>query len=230
MNLHYFQHVPFEGLAKIEDWLIQNNLNIRATGFYDDFGMIDIDQIDWLIIMGGPMNVYEDKKYPWLKKEKIIIENCIKKGKKILGICLGAQLIADVLGAKVYKNKFKEIGWFPVLTENESEHILKNCFPDNMPVFQWHGDTFDIPEGALKLAYSEACQNQGFIYEDRVIGLQFHIESTLESVKKLVTNCRDEIVQEKFIQDEELIIQNTKMFQNKANKLLYKMLDVIKEK
>ena len=230
MNLHYFQHVPFEGLAKIEDWLIQNNLNIRATGFYDDFGMIDIDQIDWLIIMGGPMNVYEDKKYPWLKKEKIIIENCIKKGKKILGICLGAQLIADVLGAKVYKNKFKEIGWFPVLTENESEHILKNCFPDNMPVFQWHGDTFDIPEGALKLAYSEACQNQGFIYEDRVIGLQFHIESTLESVKKLVTNCRDEIVQGKFIQDEELIIQNTKMFQNKANKLLYKMLDVIKEK
>ncbi len=228
MKLHYFQHVPFEDLAKIENWAILNNFQISSTKFFNDYNKIDIDSIDWLVIMGGPMNIYEYGKYPWLKEEKLMIEKFIKKGKFVLGICLGAQLIADVLGVRVYKNNYKEIGWLPINFIKKQNHILDNIFLDSIHVFQWHGDTFNIPEGAIKIASSEACPNQGFIYENKVIGLQFHIESTLKSIKKLIRSCGNEIKIDRYIQNEQEILNNTKLYQKKANNLLYKILESIK--
>ncbi len=228
MKLHYFQHVPFEDLAKIENWAILNNFQISSTKFFNDYNKIDIDSIDWLVIMGGPMSIYEYGKYPWLKEEKLMIEKFIKKGKFVLGICLGAQLIADVLGVRVYKNNYKEIGWLPINFIKKQNHILDNIFLDSIHVFQWHGDTFNIPEGAIKIASSEACPNQGFIYENKVIGLQFHIESTLKSIKKLIISCGNEIKIDRYIQNEQEILNNTKLYQKKANNLLYKILESIK--
>ena len=114
MNIHFFQHVEFEGLGIIENWIRNNHHNLTATKFYSKLELPEINEIDFLIIMGGHMSVYDDNRYYWLKYEKDFIERAIKHNKKILGICLGAQLLAVTLGAKVHKNDFKEIGWFPV--------------------------------------------------------------------------------------------------------------------
>ncbi len=110
----------------------------------------------------------------------------------------GAQLIASALDAKVYKNNFKEIGWFPVtVTPEGTKSPLFSGWPQELPVFQWHGDTFDIPANAIKIASSEACANQAFAFGRRTVALQFHIESSAGSVERLLTNCKEELVEGK---------------------------------
>ena len=139
--------------------------------------------------MGGPMGIYDHEEHPWLMAEKKIIRQAIDGGKTVLGICLGAQLIADVLGANVYPGPQKEIGWFPIQRADDAPDFL----PDELTVFHWHGDTFEIPDGAIRLASSEACENQGFVYNDRVVALQFHMETTPESMEALIENCGHEL-------------------------------------
>ena len=114
MKVHYFQHVPFEGLGSIEQWLISKAAQISVTKFYENTNLPEIHEIDWLIIMGGPMSVNNEHTYPWLQAEKKFIAESIANGKIVLGVCLGAQLIASALGAKVYQNQNRDIGWFPV--------------------------------------------------------------------------------------------------------------------
>lgn len=114
MRIHYLQHVPFEGLASIEQWATTKDYILSATKFYNGDTLPSVDHLDWVIVMGGPMNIYENDKYPWLTWEKHFIEEAIKKNKIVIGICLGSQLIADVLGSKVYKGQEKEIGWYPI--------------------------------------------------------------------------------------------------------------------
>jgi GMP synthase (glutamine-hydrolysing) len=210
MKIHYLQHVPFEGLASIESWAMTQNHVLSATRFYNNESLPSVKEIDWLIVMGGPMNIYEDDKYPWLTKEKRFIEQAIKQDKTVVGICLGSQLIADVLGAKVYQGQHKEIGWFPIEMTNEAENsVVFNSLPQKLTVFHWHGDTFDLPEGATCLAYSEGCQNQAFIYNEKILGLQFHLESTKDSVRRIIENCADELVEGKYIQKpEEMLLRD----------------------
>jgi GMP synthase (glutamine-hydrolysing) len=143
---------------------------------------------DLLVIMGGPMNVYEHDQYPWLADEKDFIRAGISGGKMVLGICLGAQLVADVLGGEVTRAPFEEIGWYPVeLTEAGRRLEVFAHFPDRFTTLQWHGDTFSIPPGAVHAASSEAVPNQAFGFDDgRVIGLQFHLEETRETLGVLV--------------------------------------------
>jgi GMP synthase-like glutamine amidotransferase len=203
-RIHYLQHVPFEGLASIEKWVTKSGNNISATKFYQNDSLPSIDDIDWLIVMGGPMNIYEDSKYAWLTPEKRFIEAAIKHNKVVMGICLGSQLIADVLGSSVYKGLEKEIGWFPItMTPEAQNYPAFAAIPQAFKVFHWHGDTFDLPSGAVRLAYSQACANQAFIYGEKVIGLQFHLESTQESVSQIIENCADELVPGKYIQKPE---------------------------
>jgi len=227
MNIHFFQHVEFEGLGIIENWIRNNHHNLTATKFYSKLELPEINEIDFLIIMGGHMSVYDDNRYYWLKYEKDFIERAIKHNKKILGICLGAQLLAVTLGAKVHKNDFKEIGWFPVkkILKNNSEKIIE-VFPDELNVFHWHGETFDIPYRAVHFAYSDACRNQGFLYNDNVLALQFHLESNIDLVKALVNGGRDELVSGDFIQNEKMILDKTIEYEYDTNKVLFKMLDV----
>lgn len=202
MRIHYFQHVPFEGLGCIEPWALENGHQISVTRFYLGELPPAVEELDWLIVMGGPMNIYEEAEYPWLAQEKQCIGEAIRKGKVVLGICLGAQLIADALGAKVTRNTYKEIGWFSIeMTAGASP--LFDFLPPKPLTFHWHGDTFELPPGAVHVARSEACENQAFIYDGRVIGLQFHLEFTPQSLKAILPNCANELVDGKYIQTAE---------------------------
>ena len=166
-----------EGMGKIADWIGERGHSVNCTHLDRGDPLPTDDAFDLLLIMGGPMNIYEYRNHPWLVAEKECIKRAIDSGKRVLGICLGAQLIADVLGAKIYQNPVFEIGWYPVHF-NSAKYTIPafNPFPETLTVLHWHGDTFDLPKGAVHLAESAVCRNQAFAFGDRVIGLQFHIE------------------------------------------------------
>lgn len=220
MRIHCFQHVSFEGLGSIADWLVANNHSISYTPFYAPvYTFPELSEIDALIIMGGPMSVYDDQAYSWLAEEKAFITAAIKAGKKILGICLGAQLIALCCGAGVHTAPYKEIGWFPVHATKEAPDWFKQLLTDSPVVFHWHGDQFDIPAGAVNLAYSEANTNQAFLIGNQVLGLQFHAEITTASLNSLVVNCWQELRPDQYIQVEDIIIHPQQPF-TAANEIM----------
>jgi GMP synthase-like glutamine amidotransferase len=225
VNLHYFQHVPFEALGSIEHWAFNRRHAVTATRFSEGDPLPSLNQIDWLLVMGGPMNVYEEQHYPWLAQEKRFIEETIQAGKVVLGICLGAQLIADVLGAKVYRNPYQEIGWYPIeKTKAAAASSLFRVLPSTLEVFHWHGDTFDIPSGAIHLARSAACENQAFLYDERVLGLQFHLEMTRQAAEQLIVNCAGEIAAGAFTQSAETMLSEEQRFKT-SNETLDDLLD-----
>jgi GMP synthase-like glutamine amidotransferase len=226
MRIHYIQHVPFEGPASIAQWADLHGHRQTFTHVYEKPEFPDLEAFDWLVIMGGPMGVYDELQYPWLAAEKKFVRKSIDAGKAIVGICLGAQLSAEVLGEKVFANKHKEIGWFPVeLTPEASASNLFGFLPDRFTAFHWHGDTFNLPLGAVHLARSEGCENQAFLYKDRVLGLQFHLESTPQSVKELSQNCRDEVVPDRFIQPVEGILSASPVQYRRINEAMFGILD-----
>ena len=229
LNIHYFTHVPFEGLAYIEEWALGKGHKLSLTEFYKSADLPDLNEIDWLIIMGGPMSVNEEINYPWLREEKRFIKEAINKGKIVIGICLGAQLMADVLGAKVYKNKYKEIGWFPVrFTQAAKKQYLFSSLPDELMVFHWHGETFDLPTGAFQLAESEGCKNQAFIYKDKVFAFQFHFEMTEKAIFEMTKEGNGELIPEQYVQsDEEIIKKSGYILQ--ANNCLQIILDKLEK-
>ena len=228
LRIHYLQHVAFEGLGSIEDWAKQNNTILSATQLFRDAQFPNQDDFDWLIIMGGPMNIYQSELYPWLTPEKAFIKESIANDKVVLGICLGAQLIADVLGEKVYGNEKKEIGWFHVsfLQENLPEE-MQSVFPAKLTVMHWHGDTFNIPSGASHFAESLACKSQGFIVNDKVIALQFHLETTRDSLSGLIQNCGQEITKGEYIQSAGTMLQKDNF--NTINRAMADLLNYLKD-
>ena len=227
MNIHYLQHVPFEGLGSMEVALKTRGHQLSCTHLYKSQSLPAIEEIDWLIVMGGPMSVHDDNKYPWLKQEKEFLRQTINAGKLVLGICLGAQLIAAALGAKVYKNPNREIGWFNINPHTEAAGtILASVFSSPIEVFHWHGDTFDLPVRAKLLASSDACNNQGFIFADRVVGLQFHLETTPESAQKLINNSRDELDGSSYVQSEKEMLSKPQRF-IRGNQTMVAVLDIL---
>ena len=194
MNLHVFQHVPFEGPARIGAWATARGHRVTTTRWFAGDRPPSHASVDALVVMGGPMGVYEEDKYAWLREEKRFIRQAILNGKRILGVCLGAQLLADVLGARVYPHTCKEIGWFPITrTPDATQSKLLAAFPKDLEVFHWHGDTFDIPAEATHVLQSAACPNQAFVLEERVVGLQFHIEIEPAGVDSLVRHCGNDL-------------------------------------
>ena len=208
MRVHYLQHVPFEDLANIEAWAKARGHDLSKTLLFQDDPLPDTADFDWLIIMGGPMNIYEQDIYPWLAREKEFIRSAIAEGKIILGICLGAQLMADVLGGKVQRNEHREIGWFQVqLTPEARASRIFRVLPEKFVAFHWHGDTFDIPPEAVRMAESLACKNQAFEL-GKAVGLQFHLESSLDSIDHLIQNCADGLTDGQYVQrPKELLAQ-----------------------
>ena len=196
MRIHYIQHVPYERVGWIEDWATSRGHEITGTLMYDEpsgAGALPAPEgFDFLVVMGGPMNVYEHDAYPWLVGEKRFIRACIDAGKMALGICLGGQLLADVLGGAVTRAPFEEIGWLEVeLTEAGRRLDVFAGFPERFTTLQWHGDMFSIPPGAVHAAFSEATPNQAFSYDGgRVMGLQFHLEETRATLSELVEVAR----------------------------------------
>ena len=192
------QHVPFEGPAALGNWLSEKDAQVTFCHLHAGDNPASLPLPDLLIIMGGPMGVHDEHIHPWLAAEKAFIQRCLDADIPTLGICLGAQLIAHVLGAAVTRNPDTEIGWFPL--RPVSNHPLAQLFEDQPEVLHWHGDTFAIPEGAERLLASDACANQAFIYQKHALGLQFHMESTAESVQALIHNSADELVPGDWIQ------------------------------
>ena len=189
MRVHCFQHVPFEGLGCIGTWLAAQGIDAESTRFDETARLPAVRDIDLLIVLGGPMSANDAQQYPWLAAEKSFIRTAIREGKRVLGICLGAQLIASALGARVYRNAAREIGWHPIASVPGEPGNTAFQFPPSMQVFHWHGETFDLPAGSAQLARSVACENQAFQVGARVMGLQFHLETTPASARALVTHC-----------------------------------------
>lgn len=184
LRVHWLQHADHEGLGCIGPWLARRGYRMTATRLQRGERLPAVRDFDWLIVMGGPMNIYEHDRYPWLAEEKVLIRDACVTHKKILGICLGAQLLADVLGAKVTRNDEAEIGWFPVeLTEEGRDCQIFETFPEQFDAFHWHGDTFSLPKAARNLIKSDACVNQAFVL-GRQVGLQFHLEVRAADVKR----------------------------------------------
>lgn len=229
MRAHYFQHVPFEGLGSIEPWLDAAGYEVTNTRFFELAELPDLKKINLLIVMGGPMSVNDEDKFPWLAAEKKFIGEAIHSGKPALGICLGAQLIAGAAGARVYRNHTKEIGWFPVYgIPSDDKSIF--CFPSVSEVFHWHGETFELPSGAIRLAKSDGCKNQAFQIGKSVIGLQFHLETTPKAAHELVSHCREELVEGKYIQTEEEILSADPQRYKSINQLMENVLSFLLRK
>ena len=225
MNIHYFQHVPYEGLGHIQTWAGEHNHNLSSTRFFDESWQLpNLDEIDALIILGGPMSVFDEAQYRWLGEEKQFISAAIDFGKKLLGICLGAQLLANVMGAAVKLAPNKEIGWFPVLATEESKVLpwFYELFAEGPTVFHWHADKFEIPYGAVNLASSEGNKNQAFSIGNQVLALQFHMETTSADVQVLLENARADVVPGNFVQPEAALANDAALAGSKP--LCYRLL------
>ena len=231
MRIHYFQHVPFEGLGCIEDWAKTAGHRIAATRFYLNEPLPNVNDVDWLIVMGGPMNIYDDAKFSWLAAEKRFLKEAIDRRKMVLGICLGAQLLADVLGAKIYANRHKEIGWFNIRKVKTDQNTgIAAIFPDTFEAFHWHGDTFGIPKGSSRIASSDACVNQGFVGPGAILGLQFHLETDVPLVSSWMGGSSGASLPEgsddgRFIQAETELLDLATRHTETNRTILYTLLD-----
>jgi GMP synthase-like glutamine amidotransferase len=229
LRIHYFQHVAHEGLGSIEEWISFSGHELTSTRFFESTCFPEISDIDWLIVMGGPMSVHDEEQFPWLAKEKKFIRQAVDAGKTVLGICLGSQLVSTALGARVYKNKEREIGWFDI--ELSSFAQSGNLFFDmgkRLKVFHWHGDTFDLPENAIHLASSEGCKNQAYIYKNKVLALQFHLEPKWALLLEMIEGGRQELSSGKYVQTEKEVLKN-KQFIESNRKVLFTLLSRLAE-
>ena len=207
MHFYCLQHVPFETPGIITDLLGERGHSLQCIHLYAGDPLPSEKDFDGLVIMGGPMSVHDEEQFPWLSAEKELIAAAIRGKKKVLGICLGAQLIAAVSGGRVYPNPQKEIGFWPVrwaASGNLPPNLrdLASLLQDlaSLPVFHWHGETFDLPPGALLLASTDPCVNQAFLLGDHFLGIQFHPEVTPDIIREMVKHEGDELVPAPYIQ------------------------------
>lgn len=207
-------HIDFEGPGYIAEWAAQKKIPIGYTRVYADNPFPEPKEDELVLIMGGPMSVYDYHIHPRMEEEVEWVRGIIRKGHRVLGICLGAQIMAAALEAEVLPGPEKEIGWFQLeFLPAIGDFRIWPEHPGTKTVFHWHGDTFATPEGAIRIAGSEAFKNQGFIYGNRVVALQFHLEMTEKAVKDLVDNCRNELTDGPHVQSEKEILSNRKHFE-----------------
>jgi GMP synthase-like glutamine amidotransferase len=223
MRIHVLQHAAYEGPGEIGAWALTRGHTVAITHLYRGDALPALHDFDALVVMGGEMNIYEDRDWPWLKPERAFIAAALRSGKPALGICLGAQLISDALGGRVTQNPEFEIGWFPVewTTEATAQYAgLRN----SSTVLHWHGDTFSLPEGATRLAVSEGCADQGFVIPGKCLGLQFHIEVD-PGLVNLYVKSQDRWPKGRFVQEPEVIGKSAPKFCAANLELLHSVLD-----
>lgn len=218
MRVHVLEHHPMEGIGTIADWIVHRGHEISRTRWYEpDHRIPDPSSFDLLIVMGGPMGVHDESEHPWLAAEKDFLDRAIAAEKWCLGICLGAQLLAERLGGQVVRNAWTEIGWWPVnRTLEAAPDPIFRAFPERLDVFHWHGDTFSIPPHGLHAAYSQGCSSQAF-RKGRLVGLQFHMEFSEEALRGLI-EAQDRF-EGFYVQTPEVFLASAERFQRlrKAN-------------
>ena len=193
MSVLIIKHIDIEGPGLIEYCLNQEKIPYQILNLKPGIHLPKLDDFNHVVFLGGPMNVYEEDRYPFLRDEDLFVKEAIQRGKTVLGICLGAQLIAKALGAKVFRASIKEIGWYDVsLTEEGSKDPLFSFLPSKFPVFQWHEDTFEVPKAGKLIATSTSVPHQAFRYGENAYGLQFHLEVTEEMIQEWMKTYEEE--------------------------------------
>lgn len=200
MHFYALTHVEFEGPAGLVPLL--QSLGHEVTILKSFKGEAQTLQgADGLLVMGGPMSVHDADELPWLAQEKQLVKEAINQGLPVLGICLGAQIMAEVLGGRVTRNPFKEIGWFPIERIGQIDHKFWSRLPSPLITYHWHGETFSLPQGATPLWRSEACALQGFVFGKRALALQFHPEMTSEGMEALLIACPEDLAPGTYVMD-----------------------------
>ncbi len=221
------QHVSFEGPGSIAQWTIERGHSLRPIMLHEGQELPRTDEFDLLVVMGGPMSVHDEADYPWLVAEKRLIAQCLQDGKFVLGVCLGSQILAEALGSRVYRNRVKEIGWFPIRMRPEALHSPTFAgMPGQLDVLHWHGETYDLPRGCVHLAESDGCLIQAFEHPS-ALGLQFHLEATQEGLAELIGNCGHEIGGGTYEQDPSAIAAAGRNHSQATQSALFGILDKI---
>ncbi len=220
------QHVPFEGPAMIKNWLDRHHFvqSQHQSSAITDWSRLP--EFDWLIIMGGPMSAADEQHHPWIKDELAFIKRAIGDNKKILGVCLGSQLIARALGGDVYRAPEPEIGWFPVIpTPAGQTHPVGQLFSEQPTVLHWHGDTFTLPDSAEVLLTSKAGNKQLFVQGNNIMGIQCHLEMLPEQVERLCHEGADALAKGGiYVEQPEQLLRSQTEF-DRLHALMFRLLD-----
>jgi len=223
VKISVLQHAAFEGPGEIATWAGRRGHSVSVTHLYRGDALPAPDAFDLLVVMGGEMNIYQYRDWPWLKPESAFIKSALERGKRVIGICLGAQLIADALGARVVQNAQIELGWFPITWSHEAREFFPEL-PAASSVLHWHGDTFGLPPGAARLAVSEGCPEQGYVIHNKCLGLQFHMEVDRKLVAEYVEG-QVEWYEGPWVQTRKTILQDAQLYCDANRQLLHGMLD-----
>jgi GMP synthase-like glutamine amidotransferase len=225
MRLLLLQHDPLDGPGALTDWAAEHGYSVATCLICQGKPLPSIDSFDLLVSLGGPMGAYEEEKHPWLVTEKECLRQAVAAGKKILGLCLGAQLLADALGGKAFRHTCKEFGWQPIepLEAGRGWFGVDDslCTPGEdergiFYAFQWHGDTYSLPPGAIQLARNEAAEQQAFLIEapsgGKALGLQFHLEWTEQMAREALAEPGVAPPPSPFVQTPEEILSDLSLF------------------
>ena len=222
MTLHVIQHVPFEGPGRISAWARARGVAVNVVPIYSGTDLPDPRPEDGVVVLGGPMSVHDTAAHPWIEAEITWLKRLARENLPVLGICLGAQLLARALDTPVTRCASREIGWFPVVPDRTID--APAWLDPDVPVFHWHGEQFDLPRGARPVGSTAACPVQGFEH-GRLMGLQFHLETTPQIAAGLVEACADELCPGPWIQDVASILGTPALFSD-----LHRQLDKVLDK
>jgi GMP synthase-like glutamine amidotransferase len=215
VRLHLLEHDPLDFTkTNVTRWAENKGYEVKQTYVCDMQELPSVSDFDWLMVMGGSQHAWEEKIHPWLFGEKLFIADALEKGKIILGICFGAQLLAEVLGGRVFPNPYREIGWYEVsqTAEGKKSFLFRNI-PETFFTFHWHSDHFSLPPGCVRLAYSQATPNQAFMCTHQPIaGVQFHPEYTIEMIKHFCREYSDDWAPDLFVSGKERVLAETEKF------------------
>lgn len=229
MRIHWLQHVPYEGLGQFEPLIAARNATVTCTRLFAGEPLPPPANVDLLVILGGPMSVNDEATLSWLVAEKAFIREVIARDSAVLGICLGAQLIASALGAPVGANREPEIGWWPLerVPPPASAPNTIFSFPDGLTCLNWHGETFALPGGAVLLARSAACAHQAMQIGPRVIGLQFHPEATPEWIEAVLAHGAGSLVPGPYVMAQNELTANLNERCRAGRHLLHSLLEFL---
>lgn len=227
LRIHALQHSPVAQLGTIEKWAIDRGHKVTSTSLWiPDYKMPAVGDFDWLVVLGGPLKIDDPSACAWVVQERALVKDAINKGLVVIGISVGAQILASAIGARVKKSAHHEIGFFPITFTPAARDVFP-FLPESSTVMHGHTDTFDIPISAIHLASSVACENQGFLMNNRLLGLQFHLEWDEDCMEKAMPALCETITSGPFVQSVPTILKGSEVHALEMAKLLFQLLDAM---